>query len=223
MSSGPVLAGGIDFSFTHDAFHARSTPGYRDMENRSNRFKSLINTNAVYSDGTFSTVSKSGRQVRSSLVMRNYRDLFEEEFGGNPRLLDIEGSGLNLGVKTISIHEAFSILEGDAAFLPDKYPKKRAAQVQNPGHKERIAAFALREIETLRELKEILTGDNPPARLETLLDTADYLWAHFPECAAANRRPPATDISFIKRVRMEIEPFIKLWEMTLEELANPGE
>ena len=49
------------------------------------------------------------------------------------------------------------------------------------------------------------------ARLDSLLDTASYLWAHFPDCAGAGgTRPPSTDIVFLKRVRAEIEPFLGL-------------
>ncbi|MDR0399710.1 MAG: hypothetical protein LBH51_02045, partial [Treponema sp.] len=53
-------------------------------------------------------------------------------------------------------------------------------------------------------------------RLETLLDECDYLWAHFPECAeTGGRRPGAGDISFLRRVRFEIDPFLKLWDLAL--------
>jgi hypothetical protein len=73
-------------------------------------------------------------------------------------------------------------------------------------------------------LRGILTGDTIPApgQLETLLDEADYLWAHFPECAGAGGlRPTGTDISFLKRIRTEIDPFIRLWDLVIREIAGP--
>jgi len=221
IGSGPVIVAGIDFSFSIDVCHARSTPGRRDLENRQTRFRSLIDTNATLKDGTYAAVSKTGEQVRSNPAMRKYRDLFEREFGGNPRLFDISGPGLPLGVKTITAAEAFTILNEAGYHLP-------TAQNSAPSEREEfkadiIMAFAKREADTLKELKDILTGAIPsePERLEDLLDTADYLWAHFPECAGAGgRRPPATNLSFLKRIRTEIDPFLKLWEITLEELAK---
>jgi len=222
IGSGPVISAGIDFSFVMDASHARSTPGRRDLENRQNRFRSLIDIDAALKGGTYAAVSKTGEQVRSNPAMRKYRDLFEREFGGNPRLFDIAGSGLPLGVKTINAKEAFAILNeaGDQYNTP---PGNLARSGKEKIQADRITAFAKSETDTLKELKDMLTGAIPSEqeRLEVLLDTADYLWAHFPECAGAGgRRPPATDLSFLKRVRAEIDPFLKLWEITLEELAG---
>jgi len=221
IGSGPVIAAGIDFSFAIDTCHARSTPGRRDIENRQNRFRSLIDIGTTLKDGTYSAVSKTGEQVRSNPAMRKYRDLFEREFGGNPRLFDIAGSGLPFGVKTITAAEAFTILNeaGDQNNLPRNIARRGSEKPQT----DRITSFAKREADTLKELRNMLTGAIPsePERLEALLDTADYLWAHFPECAGASgRRPPATDLSFLKRIRTEIDPFLKFWEITLEELAK---
>ncbi|MCL2601026.1 MAG: hypothetical protein FWD88_07595 [Treponema sp.] len=55
--------------------------------------------------------------------------------------------------------------------------------------------------------------------LDTLIDECDYLWAHFPDYAASNRRPTKADleagtdtaVSFLKRLRVEADPFIGLW------------
>jgi hypothetical protein len=220
ISSGPVITGGIDFSFSMDASHARSTPRRRDLENRQSRFRSLIDTDTGLRDGTCTAVSKTGKQVRSNPAMRKYRDLFEQEFGGNSRLLDITGPGLPLGVKTVTVAEAFAVLNG-AHDLP--IAQKTAMSGGKKLLAGQILIFAKREADTLRELKDMLTGVSPSEtdKLEVLLDAADYLWAHFPECAGAGRkRPPATDISFLKRVRTELDSFIKLWETTVEELKT---
>ena len=225
VSSGPVLAGGIDFSYTLDSYHARSTPGHLALERGQCRTKSLINGAAAFKEGTFAALSKTGQTVRSDPAMRKYRDLFQQEFGDKTRLLDIAGSGLPLGVKTVSLPEAFAILNGSAAagFC--------SAGSHNGGHagkREKIAAFIRREMKALNTLKETLSGESPlePARLEELLDSADYLWAHFPECAGAGglktggRRPEATDISFLKRVRTEIDPFLKCWEQGMKDSSH---
>ena len=241
LGSGPILTGGIDFSFTLDSFHARSTPGHRELLNRQNRFISIVKADTAFRDGTFSIVSKTGpeepvfadacsKRVRSNPAMRNYRDLFEQEFGGNPRLLDIMGTGLPLGVKTVSVKDAIAILGEDTGTVRGEFyhePRIFDSTLTNTNEKteykarvrDKIAAFISREMDTLTTLKDMLSGAIPaePARLEALLDTADYLWAHFPECAGAGRRPPGTNISFLKRVRVEIEPFWKLWEMSLRD------
>jgi hypothetical protein len=57
--------------------------------------------------------------------------------------------------------------------------------------------------------------------LVTLIDECDYLWAHFPDYAGTDRRPDkaalsgGAALSFLNRLRVEIDPFLKLWELIL--------
>ena len=215
ISFGPVLCAGIDFSYTLDSCQARSTPGHLELELKQRRTKSLINAAAVFREGTFAALSKTGQPLRSDPAMRGYRNLFEQEFGKNPRLLDIAGPGLPLGLKTVSPTEAFAILNG-AREAEGEPPQARPGGID---YRNRLAAFVKSEIETLIALRKALSGESPldAGRLEELLDTVDYLWAHFPDCAATGGRRPA-DISFLKRVRTEIEPFMDCWKMTLSSL-----
>jgi hypothetical protein len=229
-TGGPVITGGIDFSFTLDQYHARSSPGHLEWLGRHGRLSGIRNLPA-FRRGVFSAPSKTGEPVLSDPGLRSYRDLFEAEFGGpggGGRLRDISGSGLPLGVPVISPEEALSLLDpfpaeswsGRAGALP---PER-----QKPPAPRELEAFIRRETAHLEELRDILRGekiprrDQPdPARLEFLLDYCDYLWAHFPECAGAGgRRPPPGDLSFLKRVRAETDPFLKLFRLSLGELGR---
>jgi hypothetical protein len=206
--SGQVLTGGIDFSFTLDRYHARSSPGHLARLVRGNRFRSLLNPAAAFRKGAFACPAKNGLPVRSDPAMRSYRDLFEQEFSGETRLHDLYGPGLSLGVPCLSMDEAFGILSGEGRFPPLSPPPAPV----NPGH---LARFIREEKARLIRLREILSGAFPSAagEPEGLLDECDYLWAHFPECAGAGgRRPQADDLSFLKRVRTEIDPFLTLWD-----------
>ena len=225
VGSGPVFTGGIDFAYTQDSFHARSTPGYKENERSQTRFRGIINP-ALSAEGSFTAAAKTGVTVRSNPIMRNYRNIFSEEFGGNPRLIDINGPGLPLGIKTVSSEEAFAVLNTRTGADSRPLPQSASPCTQ----KEKITAFIKREIAALESLKETLSGGKDTGRsemaggtspLEELLDTLDYLWAHFPDCAGTGgRRPSGADLVFLKRVRAEIEPFLKLWNMTLNELEK---
>jgi len=211
----PVLVAGIDFSYTLDAYHGRSTPGRRNLEERQSRFRTLINAAAALREGTYNALSKTGERLRSDPAMRNYRDLFGEEFGGNPRLFDIAGPGLPLGIKTVSAAEARTFLNGGVAIIKGVTTFNDGATNYSANSAEgKLRAFIRREMGLLSELKGMLSGgvSTEASRLEELLDECDYLWAHFPDCAGAGRRPPLTDLSFLKRVRTEIDPFLELWE-----------
>jgi hypothetical protein len=230
LGSGPVLTGGIDFSFTLDKYHARATPGHREKLRRQNRFRGILNAEAAFRAAVFRTAAKSGVSIRCDPAMRGYRDLFEREFAGKKRLWDIISDGLPLGIPAVDMAAACEILGGPAA--------KSGAAVQNPAaggglqtayispdaaafKAKALRALAVRERDTLVTLRKILTGKTEASReeLEGLLNHVDYLWAHFPDCAGAGgRRPPGTDISFLKRIRAELDSFIGLWELTLKEL-----
>jgi len=207
LGSGPIITAGIDFSFTVDKTHARSSPAHLASLIAHKRTKSLFNTAAVYRSGTFTTVSKSNIPVRSDPAMRTYRGLFEQEFAADTRIHDIAGTGLPLGVQTLSVEEAVNLLAEE-----DLTQRHGGTKLQPENAAPSLEEFVKKEKSLLEELRGILTGSAPAEKLETLLDQADYLWAHFPDCAGAEgRRPPATDLAFLKRVRAEIDPFIKLW------------
>jgi hypothetical protein len=246
LSRGGIIVAGIDFSFTLDASHARSTPGHLALLAAQNRFRSLIGGGA-FSPGVSAVPAKSGVPVRSNPAMRNYRSLFEQEFAADPRIWDIAGPGLPLGLKTLSMEEALDTLDTapagnvpvggvHAEFTggPPSMAAKRPGDVrtgktgpcgESPERGPALAAFIQREREALVLLRDILSGAGPDTaidgggpgeKLEAMLDEADYLWAHFPECAGAGgRRPAASDLSFLKRVRIEIDPFIRLWDLVL--------
>ncbi|MDR1129066.1 MAG: DUF115 domain-containing protein, partial [Treponema sp.] len=240
LGSGPVLTGALDFSFTIDRYHARSTPGHLESLRLSTRLRPLIGT-AAFRAGVSAALGKNREPVLTDRALKHYRRLFEREFGGGlmppsgasgrggNRLRDIAGSGLDLGVETLSLEAALELLAGGgkggaggAAAKDGAYPGWDAAHTAADGAEkagermESMESFLRRERETLAELRGILTGGAGSGRLEALLDECDYLWAHFPECAeTGGRRPGAGDISFIRRVRFEIDPFLKLWDLAL--------
>ena len=226
LTSGPVLVGGMDFSYTVDASHARSSPAHRARLNRHNRLHSLLNVAALEAP-SFTALSKLGTQVQSSPVMRNYRDLFEREFSAVGRVFDTRSNGLPLGVKTLSWNVFLETLEsGSRVQNGQGYPLDMEGKLAED-LAEKLAAFIADEKERLTELKTLLSGETPdpdhdPERqafplekLETLIDECDYLWAHFPDYAGTGGYRPQTKelaagtptaISFLKRLRAEIDP-----------------
>jgi hypothetical protein len=220
LSSGPLVIGGLDFSYTSSLYHARGTPGHKAKLFKTNRFRSVLNAEASFRSGTFPALSKSGSGVRSDPAMRNYRSLFEEEFATDKRIFDIQGPGLPLGLKTLTIEEACRILScGILSAKPDSNEK---IQTLPPELDSALKAAAAEEAGMLERLRDLLSGEKagPESELERLLGGLDYLWAHFPEYAGTEKKmPPSTDISFLKRVRAEIDPFLKLWNNLIHLLS----
>jgi hypothetical protein len=215
LSSGPLVIGGLDFSYTPGLYHARATPGHKAKLFKTNRFHPVLNAEAAFRTGTFPALSKIGSGVRSDPAMRNYRSLFEEEFAADKRIFDIQGPGLPLGLKTLTTEEACRILSAK----PDSEKKMQTLPAElNPA----LKAAAEEEAGMLVRLRDLLSGEipGPEKELGGLLDDLDYLWAHFPEYAGTGKKPPPSpDISFLKRVRAEIDPFLKLWNNLIHLLS----
>jgi hypothetical protein len=234
LTRGAIITAGLDFSFTLDSYHARSTPGHKGKLRRQNRFTGILNAQAAFGGAVSHAVSKTGGHVLSTPAMRNYRDLFEREFGGvanngDARFFDITGNGLPLGVKTLSPEEAFDVLSegkeshGDTGGIQNfnnPCPRERSS--------ETLKKFIQGEQSRLTLLRDMLTGAAPldSDALVTLIDECDYLWAHFPDYAATDRRPGKAELSggaalsFLKRLRVEIDPFLKLWDSTMAWLTS---
>jgi hypothetical protein len=216
LTRGPVITAGLDFSFTFDLYHARSTPEHLKRLRCHNRFTPLFNTDYVYGGAAFKTVSRTGDPVFSSPALTHYRNLFEREFSAAAgRLFDITGSGLPLGIKSLSPEEAVNVLSRNKDFTTEK--KEKTTNYPLPTTNS-LNAFVRDEQDRLILLRNILTGAVPQDNktLDLLIDECDYLWAHFPDYAASSRRPDHAGISFLKRLRAEIEPFLALFTGLME-------
>jgi len=221
LTRGKIICAGLDFSFTQDKYHARSTPGHRGSLNRQNRFKRISNS-AAFDKNSFAVVSKSGVNAYSSPVMRKYRDLFEQEFSGDSRIFDIDGTGLPLGIKTLSMKEAIDLLKcnDDEKKVISRSINDSAPLCLNV-KKHEIISFFESELKRLQELRDILTGSvcADEKRLYDLLEECDYLWAHFPDYSGG-RAAQTKDVSFLKRVRAELDPMINLIERAHGQIKN---
>ena len=225
LSRGTVVTAGLDFSFTIDSYHARSTPDHLGRLRRQNRFSGLIDTGAAFSPAS-NAVSKNGAKVLSSPSLRNYRDLFEREFAGGEaalRLFDTAGSGLSLGIKTVSPEAAFQMLcSGGPAGAFQPLSENGIDALESAALAVKTKAFFQAEKARLIRLRNILSGEAAMdiRALENLIGECDYLWAHFPDYAAACRPPAGSDleaggpavISFLKRLRAEADSFLRLLE-----------
>ncbi|MDR2343486.1 MAG: DUF115 domain-containing protein [Spirochaetaceae bacterium] len=204
LGTGPVFTAGIDFAFTLDKCHCRGAPSHGEVLRRHTRLGGLYPAVAAAI-----RAQPAAGGLYCAPAMENYRRLFKQEFAGTGRVFTIAGSGLDLGVETLSYDAAVREMAARGR------NGKPAAATPDPSVGRLLPSFIEREAALLYELLGILKGvrEAGNGRLDSLLDEASYLWAHFPDCAASGgARPPTSDTVFLKRVRAEIEPFIKLWE-----------
>jgi hypothetical protein len=224
IGSGPVFTAGMDFSFTIDRSHCRGSPVHGEILRQQTRFGSFYPTEAAFMPKNTRQAVAGGSLLLSTPAMIRYQSLFNAEFAAEGRVFAVEGGGLPLAVPTLSREAAFNELRRTAAkACADAPAPVRASGALASEKAAPLRAFIEGERKTLEEILSLLKGgmETSTDHLESLLDSAGYLWAHFPDCAGAGgARPPSSNLSFLKRVRAEITPFIKLWDMALAGLAS---
>lgn len=228
----PLVLAGLDFSYLPGRYHAKGSPSHTEALLRVHRFLSPFEPGVAYRPRVVKVVGK-GDEVYTDPVLRGYRDLFEREFGSSNRMYDMGSFGLPLGVPRLTVEEAARILRSDGAdkrtdplggpqrigSIPDGGLKK------NIELKEGLRNFLKDEQERLFQLRDLLSGTTGGTVQESearrLILEVDYVWAHFPEYAAADRSANLVlEPSFLKRLRAELDPFIKYYRIARQELEN---
>ena len=235
LSTGPIYTAGLDFSFTLDSYHARSTPGHKAKLRSQNRFTGLLNTQAAFANGAFSAISNTGEKIFSNPSMRNYRELFEHEFADRDNVVfdltqkheDIRKLGCGesrIRNEELGIDKKLGC--GESRIRNEELEIKEEF-IPNSSLIEKLQVFIRTELNRLIQLRSMLTGESLMDNniLVTLINECDYLWAHFPDYAASDFCPDtaflntAAGLSFLKRVRVEIDPFLKHWKFSLSSLS----
>ncbi|MHC6204278.1 6-hydroxymethylpterin diphosphokinase MptE-like protein [Breznakiellaceae bacterium SP9] len=217
LTSGTVFTAGLDFSFTLDRFHARSSPSHLRVLSQQNRFKRILNPDPAFRKDAFRSTAKNGAAVYSNYSLNIYRNLFTQEFANaqyQGRLYDIESSGLDLGLSAVSAKEAVRVLTSET----DQRSETQASDcgAAFPPDSAAVKHFIDNEKKMLLSLREHLTGNLSSESLPALLHYCDYLWNFFPECAGKDTAElPPLDSSFLNRVRVHIDYFLKDFEVAV--------
>jgi hypothetical protein len=87
-----------------------------------------------------------------------------------------------------------------------------AAEASLPhSHRKTALAFTHEIHAELMRIRRILTGAEKASSddLRTLINNNDFLFAHYPDYAGTNNGANIEDLSFLKRIRAELDAFIK--------------
>jgi hypothetical protein len=216
----PVIFTGLDFSFSTGATHARGAPAHTASLLSTFRLKPPGNFNASFKPDSH-TVNGIDKHVITDAALSRYAELFRDQFSDAKNLYDARTSGLPLGIKRISIDSIKAYLtenkiepksDGEyTSLLKNDLTQDTSAYTTSAGDIENALK---KESESLLRIKELLSkGDNavpaPSPDLETelsrLLEKREYLYLHFPD----GYKCDVKNLSFLKRVRSEIDFFIK--------------
>ena len=200
----PVFIYGLDFSFTPGITHGKGTPAHTNRLLSANRLNPVQNYGSAFSSATKMTKDKNGSKTFTTHILSSYANTFNSLFQDEKNLFDSADSGLPL-------------------MIPQKKPDKTDCDIiqnlsfscptqESQKNKTELLQFFKDETAALTELRSILTGETKLPETERnnriieLLKDREYLYLHFPDGWKVS-----TDIAFLKRVRAEIEVFIKIF------------
>jgi hypothetical protein len=198
----PVFIAGMDFSYRPGTTHARGTPAHTEQLLSCGRLAPAENFTAAFGPGTKKMTGKKNEKLITTAVLAGYAQNFTDIFSTAQNIFDAGKEGLELGIPQTDIKTVFA-----------QRPPVITAAAESMGKKvdrTAIANFYTAEKQALIRIKEILTtGQNIPeternSELQLLLSEREYLYLHFPDGYKLS-----LDKSFLKRIRAEIDFFLK--------------
>lgn len=203
----PVFVTGLDFSYSAGVTHARGAPAQTARLCNTSRLIPSSCYSAAFSFGTSTAVGKDGRKIITTAALSGYARSFMERFAGTVKLFDAGISGIPLGIPRIREDDIKIFLSSESRFM---HPAFSEQSRNNQEKRKPIYDFYDREEKALMMLKDDLSGKSVKAEAElhkelySLLKEREYLYLHFPDGYRISM-----DTSFLKRVRAEIDFFLK--------------
>lgn len=206
----PIFFTGLDFAYTTDATHCKNAPASFTKLINSNRTNSLIKVDSSFKIGV-NSFNIENKKIISDKALQNYAIQFVENFSNIQNLYNLSDVSIFDFVdnnKKINQTEVTKIIEITKNIFTDKEKKEiHFVEKISCDTKDKIKNFISNEIIELEEIKNYLTNGN--IQIESLLEKInqhDYLFIHFPD----GYKNATEDISFLKRVRNEIDFFLKI-------------
>ncbi len=234
----PVLVSGLDFSYSCGKTHARGTAHQNARVIFNSRLNPVENYGACFGGQSVLLSGKDGNKVWSTKNLFMYRELFEKAFKDSENVFDIGSTGLPLGIRQKDARTALAecradcnmpldngrrpdcdkkcdvTMPRDSGSRPDSRTPSDCDNRRDCDNKCDIEKFLASEKDALVRLKSLLQeGEASPHHdrnnsltdeIKQALTGKDYLYLHFPD-----GHKISTDTSFLKRVRSQLDFFIK--------------
>ena len=207
----PVFIYGLDFSYSAGITHGKDTPAHTNRLISTNRLIPVQNYGSAFSAATKTTTDKNGLKIFTSHILSSYANTFNSLFQNEKNLFDSGETGLKLAIPTATPSYINMQSKTDIRVKPEYDTTQSEYDIARKSTD--LVQFFKNEKAALTKLKDILTGKITLSEKERntiimeLINQREYLYLHFPDGWKAS-----TDISFLKRVRAEIEIFLKIFK-----------
>lgn len=201
-SSVPVYITGLDFSYSVGKTHAKTTMAHKSRLINLNRTVTADNIDAAYSQSTLFAEGINGEKICTSRIMMIYANQFVQMFSRKKNLFDSRNFGLplNLERKNPSAQDS-NFYSNDESFPESKEIRKAFSFIQN----EKTNLLTAKDLLVNGEKSEFRDKNiSLHEQIKNILEHREYLFLHFPDGFYLRM-----DDDFLKRVRAEIDVFLK--------------
>ena len=224
----PVFIYGLDFSFSAGITHGKGTPAHTNRLLSVNRLNPAHNYGSAFSESTQVATDKKGSKIFTTHILSSYATTFNSLFQNEKNLFDSSETGLPLAIPAanpsvsnipgkadIRVKSEYNTNKSEYDMKQCEHNNISATHRSFPNSTQEAAKFTeffTNESAALNELKDILTGkiilseEERNNRILELISQREYLYLHFPD-----GHKISTEVSFLKRVRAEIEIFLKIF------------
>ncbi|MCR4821717.1 MAG: DUF115 domain-containing protein [Treponema sp.] len=208
----PLFISGLDFSYSLGRTHTKNTPAHIARLIKTDRFTPVENYPAAFKTGAKILKGKNNIPVFTDTGLEAYSKSFIDAFRNLPNIYDCGQQGIDLGLSLLSPEKLSAYLKSleNKTFNTEQYLNEKA---ENEKSKEEILAFLEEEEKALNRIKELLVHGKDvescsmtlEEELKKLIGAREYLYLHFPDGYKCNVK----DLSFLKRVRSQLDFFLK--------------
>lgn len=209
----PVFASGLDFDFSLGKTHAQNAPAHILRLIKSSRLKKIANYDAAFRPGAKKAGNSGGTDFFTDISLSGYAESFRDTFSGAKNFFDCTDFGLDIGLPFVSAKQVNSYLCRYEKNSPCNEEFIQTNKTSQNHKKDEIIKYLENEARSLCKIKNLLMkGKNPDKtqedfekELDDLISNREYLFLHFPDGYKCDIK----NISFLKRVRSEIDFFLK--------------
>ena len=204
----PIFHTGLDFSQGAGFSHAKGSSTWHNLMINNNRLKGLYPSENVFPNGLMKLDGKRNQKVFSTPILQSYANLYKRLFAHFANIFDIASCGVVL--REITSEE--SAQKKIESFFETKHNDESFSN--NVIETKLLVNYLKNEKEKLEKLRNMLIGTEifDENEVSSILKTSDYLYSHFPDVSLN-----VTDISLLKRIRIEVEVFYKIINIYKEE------
>lgn len=204
--STPVFASGLDFDFSLGKTHAQNAPAHIERLIKTTRLLGTADYNAAFKNGANKIGNINGKDFYTDISLSAYSESFRDTFSRARNFFNCSESGLDIGLPFASAEQVNELLSKATATDDDisfRTVKSRSGIIEYLNDEK----TALEEIKTLlsKGKTQSETQQDFDKKLEALISCREYMFLHFPD----GYKCDVKNLSFLKRVRSEIDFFLK--------------